>query len=45
MTVFSSPNRTTSFRYVRVGWPSMDELGELVGVEGCSIEENQEATI
>lgn len=45
MTVFSSPNRTTSFRYVRVGWPSMDELGELAGVEGCSIEENQEATI
>lgn len=32
--------RTTAFRYVRVAWPTMDELGEIEGVTGCEIEEN-----
>lgn len=45
MTVFSSPNRTTSFRYVRVGWPGFGELGDLEGVESCSVEENIESTL
>lgn len=45
MTVFSSPNRTTAFRYVRVAWPSFGELGDLDGVEGCTVEENIEATL
>lgn len=45
MTVFSSPNRTTSFRYVRVGWPAFGELGELDGVEACTVEENIESTL
>ncbi len=45
MTVFSSPNRTTSFRYVRVGWPGFDELGELTGVKACAVDENLEASL
>ncbi len=45
MTAFSSASRTTAFRYVRVSWPGFDELGDLPGVTGCSVEENMESTL
>lgn len=40
MIDWTKGGRTTSFRYVRVAWPTMEELGEIEGVVGCTIEEN-----
>ena len=45
MTVFSSPARVTSIRYVRVSFPGFEELGEVRGITGCTIEENLESSL
>lgn len=45
MTVFSSPTRVTSVRYVRVAFPSFEEAGSVRGVTGCTIEENLESSL
>lgn len=37
--------RTDSFRYVRVAWPSFEELGELPWVTACTVEENDLAEL
>lgn len=44
-SVFASPNRVTSVRYVRVAWPGMDEAGELANVTGCTVGEDSESTL